>query len=351
MLKDQTRNMIVGLTFIVAAAAFVLGIFFLGKLPALGPNAPYRVTVVAPNAAGLSSGDVVSLNGVTIGTVSEVFLPPHYANADIRLSIYQKYTLPTNINAKIDTRTIGTSYVALWVPQPNAPTNLPKDGTAIIQGSTASSSLIPKSVVTDFTSLKSDFGRLSKRLDRVADDLHTLLKPVKLTAAQATGKTASSANLGNLSALVQRLNVTIQSFNRLMADQKLQAQVREIVANAAASSKELKAILTRLNGTVTRANTVLASANHAAANVGKAARSTQRKIAAVSVHLTDLLEHLDTITQTIAAGHGTAGRFVKDPRLYNSLLDLTHELKGTVNDLHALVKQIQANGVKLNLHF
>ncbi len=351
MLKDRTRNIIVGLTFIVAAVAFVAGIFFLGKLPAVGPHAPYRVTVVAPNAAGLSSGDVVSLNGVTVGTVSDVFLPPHYASADIRLSIYQKYHLPSNTVAQIGTRTIGTSYVTLMVPQPAATANLPENGTAIIHGSSASSSLIPNSVVENFTAIKSDFGRLSAKLDRVADDLHALLKPAGLSTVQPSGKALPSADSDNISALIQRLNVTIASFNRLMTDKTLRSQIREIVANAATSSRELKTILARLNGTLTRANATLASAHSAAANVGAVALSARRKIAAVSVHLTDLLEHLDSITQSIAAGHGTAGRLVQDPRLYNALLDLTHQLKGTVNDLHALIKQIQAKGVKLNLNF
>jgi hypothetical protein len=60
---------------------------------------------------------------------------------------------------------------------------------------------------------------------------------------------------------------------------------------------------------------------------------------------------VNSITESIAQGHGTAGRLVKDPRLYNSLLQLTRRIKGTVDSLHGLVKQIKAEGFDVKVGF
>ena len=40
---------------------------------------------------------------------------------------------------------------------------------------------------------------------------------------------------------------------------------------------------------------------------------------------------------------------MQDPNLYESLVDVTNELKGTINDLHALVREIRENGVAIHM--
>jgi ABC-type transporter Mla subunit MlaD len=253
--------------------------------------------------------------------------------------------------AQIGSKTIGAAYVSLYLPGRADAKTLPMDGSGTIKASVASSSLIPKSVVQDFSTLKMQFGVLSDKLDRVADDLHELLKPVALTKAQADGSEASSTDLNNISALIQRLNVTVNSINGLVGNGKLRGEVREILANVAASSEELKGTLKRLSGTVGRFNGVLDKAGTTASDIDAVAKTAQQKIIVLSVKLTGVLENVNAITESIVQGHGTAGRLIKDPRLYNSLLELTRRLKGTVDSLHGLVKQIKAEGFDVKVGF
>ena len=145
------------------------------------------------------------------------------------------------------------------------------------------------------------------------------------------------------------LNKTVEAVNGLLTDKKLQGQVREIVANAAVSARELAATLKRLNSTVTRFDSVMDKAGTTAADIDTVAKTANNRLITVSLQVTRVLEHLNNITTSIAQGHGTAGHLVKDPRLYNALLDLTHRLKKTVDSLHALVKQIKAEGFAVHV--
>ena len=350
-MNDKLRNTIVGLTIIGALVLVTWGAFLLGRVPGFGPNTPYNITLLAPTADGLTYGDLVTFNGVTVGTVASVSLTPDMQSAKIIIGIYRTIRLPANTVAQIGSKTIGAAYVSLYLPGKADTKMLPVNGSATIQASVESSSLIPKSVVQDFSALKTQFGVLSDKLDRVADDLHVLLKPVVLTKAQAEGAESNSTDLNNISALIQRLNVTINSINDLVSNGKLRGEVHEILGNVAVSSEELKSTLKQLSGTIGRFNGVLDKAGTTATDIDAVARTAQQKIVLMSVKLTRVLENVNAITESIAQGHGTAGRLVTDPRLYNSLLVLTRRLKGTVDSLHGLVKQIKAEGFDVKVGF
>lgn len=350
-MSEKLRNTVVGLTIIAALALITWGAFLLGRIPGFGPNAPYDVTVLAPTADGLTYGDLVTFNGVPVGTVEHVTLTPDMRSANIIIAIYHNVRLPANTLAQISTKTIGATYVALYLPATVAHKFLPTNGSALLHARIASNSLLPKSVVRDFSSLKTQFSILSDKLDRVADDLHALLKPVTLTKAEAEGGDAKASDLNNISALIQRLNVTINSINRLVSSKTLHQQVRQILANVAASSAELKSTLKELPGTVRRFNGVLVKAGNTVTDIDTVAKTTQQKIVVLSVKLTRILENVEAITASIAQGHGTAGRLVKDPRLYNSILVLTGRMKRTVDSLHGLVKQIKAEGFDVKVGF
>ncbi len=348
-MNEQARNYIVGITVVLALGMVTWGAFLLGRLPALGPNAPYLITVETPSADGLVYGDSVSLNGVNVGSVRSVALGANMRGAVLILGISSQYRLPVNTTVRIASKTIGSPYVSLFVPPGGKAEYLPTNGTATLHATVASNSIIPPSFATNFTAIRSQFGVLSGKLDRVADDLHMLLKPVSANAMHESGAPDARADMDNISALIHRLNKTVASVNGLLADKKMQGQVREIVSNVAISSTELAATLKRLNATVTRVNHVMDKAGAAAGDIDTAAKTANSRLVTVSLQLTKVLENLNEITTSVAQGHGTAGRLVKDPRLYNALLDLTHRLNKTVDSLHALVKQIKAEGFALHV--
>src|SRR5689334_18776254 len=66
-MRDRTRNVIVGLTMLGALGVCMYGIVLLGKFPGVGIS-QYIIAVASSDAAGVTSGAKVELNGIVVGS-------------------------------------------------------------------------------------------------------------------------------------------------------------------------------------------------------------------------------------------------------------------------------------------
>jgi phospholipid/cholesterol/gamma-HCH transport system substrate-binding protein len=359
MLSDRAKNTIVGLTMLIALAGVMYGIFLLGRFPFLRGISTYTITVVAEQANGVAPGNKVDLSGVEVGTVQSVDLQrdPKTGAVAVRiiLAISGGQPIPANVHAFLGRQTIGTAYVSLFADKPST-NSLPTDNSAIIPGQTADTGLIPKEVFSDLTSLKNDLASLSDEIKKVTGDLHTLL--VYHTPEDVARANPDDPNRprDNIATLVVRLNRTTQSLNDVVGDPKLQANVRLILQNIAEASAQLR-------DTLKNVNTTAANADHTLADIGDTARkfgatatqasssisSTEKQVIRVSDQLVDTLAAIEKTTNALSKGEGTTGKLINDPRLYDSLVDLSKSLKSTVDDLHLLVEKWKEEGLNLRL--
>lgn len=347
MLSERVRNTIVGLTMLLALAALMVGIFMLGRFPDLGHRGSYTITLVAPNASGLSAGNKVNFNGVDIGTVNSITLTPDLRGVLIGVTIDWGRDIPSNAQVAVGKQTIGTPFVTFSLPSnplnPLAPAPIgppvPKDGSARMEASLADSGLIPKAVLDKIT--------------KVGDDLDLLLAQRSLTEFD---KENPETRVANLSILVQRIDRVAKGVDTLVGDPQTQEKFRRIISDLQEASATLKTVMVTVNTTVTKANGVVDQVGTSVKQIGGAAtqadetlRTTRGEILRVSEKLVDLLNSVQKSTDAIAKGEGTAGRLVNDPRLYDGLLDLTKSLKSTADDLNVLMRKWKDEGVQLNL--
>ena len=61
--------------------------------------------------------------------------------------------------------------------------------------------------------------------------------------------------------------------------------------------------------------------------------------------IAESLQRIQSVTQKIDQGQGTAGKLVNDPKLYDALTDTAAELKLTVKDLRRLIQQWEQEGI------
>ncbi len=239
MPSDRVRNIAVGLTLIVALLVLCAGIFMLGTFDTLAKGNPYKVTVLANDANGLSNGSKVDLNGVSVGTIKKIFLDGDSRKVHIELAIDHGVRIPGDVTVKIGRPAIGSPYITLMVPE--KPTNeeaakkdIATDGTAVIPNAETDSGPIPQSVF--FAVME-----LSKKLTLVSDDLHELLQ--QRSTAQIDQPNNPQHPLANISTLVQRLDRTAKSVDELIGDKTLQEHAKKMVANLDESSQDLKKII------------------------------------------------------------------------------------------------------------
>lgn len=356
MLSERARNTAVGLTMLAGLAVLMYGILLLGRWPMFAKGLPYNVTIESTNANGAQNGTKVDLNGVTIGQVTDVQLVTDAKTGELRSEVYVRINagvvIPSSAKVVLGKQAIGTSYVSLHATDGRGP-SLATDGTARIKAELADSGLIPREVVEGIQNLSVKIASLADELSVVAKDLHVLLKyntPEELAKADPNDPKAPKENI---STMVVRLNRTVASLEELMTDKEMKGQVRQIIANLAASSEQLKTTLKTIETTVGTANTTLGETGKkigdAAAQAQTSIATTERQIIKITERLVAVLESIEKTTNAIAKGQGTAGKLVNDPRLYEGLVDLTKSLQSTLDDLNVLIRKWREEGVKMQL--
>jgi ABC-type transporter Mla subunit MlaD len=367
-MQERSRNFVVGLTFIVAIGLFMYGIFMLGKFP--GSIHEYQVTLLTPDANGITTGSKVELNGVYAGQVASSWLitdPQGKLMANIRLRILTEIDIPEKSTASLQRPVgVGNPYVSLIAS--DAKGKLAKDGTATLTASISdSSSLIPPSVFEDIHVLKEDLSVLSHQLTTVAQDMHTLLVYTPPEAVDKADPNDPNRPKVNASTMIIRLDHTVASLQELLGDPKLQSNVKSAVQNIAEASAQLKETLSKVDAVVANANSAITNANTAVGSMSKSITgaadafggvatqasttidSTKKQIDKVSQQLIETLSQLEKTTRELSEGKGTTGKLINDPRLYDGLLDLSKSLKSTVDDLDFLLNKWKDEGVNLHL--
>ena len=117
----------------------------------------------------------------------------------------------------------------------------------------------------------------------------------------------------------------------------------------AAASAQLKTTLVNVDATMKNADHTVSQFGTAATQASATVEATQKQILRVSEKLVDTLGQLQKTVQQVSEGNGTTGKLIRDPRLYDGLLDLSKSLKSTVDDLDFMLKKWRDEGV--NLHF
>jgi len=358
MLSDRARNLIVGLTILISLGVCMYGLFLLGKMP-LGSLHQYKVTLIAPDANGVTAGSRVEFNGVGAGTVDAVYpatQPDQQIVVKVQLSIDSNIQIPAAAKATLTRpQAVGNAYVAIKANTAKPPM-LPQDGTATLPAEAPESSLIPKEVFSDIHDLKADLAALAHEITTVARDLHKLLDYTPPEAIANADPTNPNRPVANLSTVVIRLNTLVENLQTWLNDPKLQGNVRDAVQNFTDASAQLKSILAKVDTTVANANSAISGFSTAASSINGAATqasatlvSADKEIFRVTQQLVETLEQLQKSTKQLTEGPGTLGKLTNDPRLYEGLVDLSNQLKKTVSDLDFLVKKWTDEGVNMHL--
>ena len=375
MLSDRTRNTLVGLTILLGIGVSVVGVAMLGRMPAFLRPRPYLVTLEATNASGLPTGAKVDFNGVIIGSVRSVELvtlakplafpatfpgttAPAPASpaliAQIELTIDADYNIPASATVLLKAQTfgIGSPSVSILATQASPPF-LAKDGSARIAAVAGDNALIPREVFLGLSSLQDSLNHLSEQFTGVGIKLNVLLESDPKVLASYP---LDDPRRHNVATMIQKLNNTLDALNKVVSDPEFKGKIQEILRNVADASAQLKDTLKSLDHAVANADQTFTKVGTAADNISGAATqasvtldATRAQILRISDRLVETLAAVEKSTTAITSGKGTTGKLVNDPRLYDSLVDLSASLKTTVEDLSKLVRQWKQEGVPLKL--
>jgi phospholipid/cholesterol/gamma-HCH transport system substrate-binding protein len=368
------RRFRVGIVVIVALAVTMIGVFMIGQRANLF-RSKFPFETHFESAAGLITGNNVSLNGVVVGSVIDVRLSGDPADRTVRVvyDVVRRWTpmIRKSTRASIKTRgLLGDKYIELEGGKADEP-EVPIGGE------------IPPAQGAGLEKLLEGSGDLLTDLSAIAKSLRNILGRTENGEGflgAITTNSDESVRLGN------NLNATLHSLNdilakvdkgqglvgRLLIDEKYGRETSESLARAIHS---VQSLLSQIDEGVRTGNgaipallsdpegkkkvyALVDSLSAAASGLVRIVDNLEKGNGAIPILLHDpqfgkaftgnlrsLSEHLDSISRKLDEGDGTAGKLINDP----SLFDSANRLAVGVNEsaiLRWLIKDRQKAGIK-----
>jgi len=311
---QRRRNMIVGVFVVVGICALVWLIFKFGDLPtAVTKMGSFEVFVQFPTAPGVQQDTPVRFCGYQIGRVTKVMSPEirrdmvsglEYYQTVVILSIDEKYVnIPSNIEVKLMTRGLGSSYIEL----------------------------------------KQHPGIHSVPLDPNRPE--TIFLVDKIWLQGSTGMTSEffpEESQKKLVELVESLRVLSGHANDIISNPDNKENLQKILANLTEASEQAKGTMEEFRKFAIAGTTTLKNADAKAEELIVAMVDTSEEISKASGQLRLILEKINS-------GQGSAARLINDGRFYENLLENAQQIQLLLEELKSFVTQARDKGVPIKL--
>lgn len=306
------RNVLVGIVVLVGLG--MLGwmvLQFANKAATFFLTSGTRITLTAPRAEGIADGSPVTYRGVNVGRVTGVrrVLTDDREDVVIDALIDADPPLPANLHGRIKQTSLlgGSAMVALEVDESAAT----RPGASKNIGFLGSGANLQADFVPDVTSLTDSVQTLSASAHEMIASINKIVGDPKVSDDIRAALSNARQTLENANKVSARLDKLGESFEKT-AD-SAQTTMGEVQTTVKDARGEIKRMSDNLNQ-----------------RLGQIAESLQR---------------IQSVTQKLDQGQGTAGKLVNDPKLYDALTDTAAELKLTVKDLRRLIQQWEQEGI------
>ena len=306
---QRQRNLTVGIFVVIALCALVWLIYRFGDLPIYaGKLSSYNVTVQFPTAPGVQQDTPVKFCGYQVGRVIEVKPPRVLTNLDtgqsyhqmlVIMAINKKYqNIPVDVNVKLVTRGLGSSYIELFVTRtisdPNASEEYLQGGMVLQGGMQTASEFFPVETQRKLEGLLTGISELVQNANDIIGD---------------------QANKQNLNKLLENTS--------------------QASANAAEALKEFRDFSTK--------------GREAVVNADERSKEVFASIVNLSDELAKTATQLRVTLETMNEGQGTVSRMLNDASLYENLLENTQSMNDVLKQIELFIEQARDKGVPIKL--
>ena len=297
-----------GIFVIAALVALGVMIYKFGDLPgAVSSLGSFKVKVQFPTATGVQKDTPVRFCGYQIGRVTSVKPPQIMKDGDtgkfyhqtlVILSIDKQFNnIPDNVDVKLMTRGLGSSYIELKLTRydVNEPSGPFLSDNSLLQGSTG--------MTSEFFPEESQ-----KKLEELVDGIKVFVDNANDILGDPTNKQNVKTILANLSEATEQATEALGEFRKL----------------SVAGTTTLKNADVRMERLIT------------------AMVDTSEQLSKTVVEMRLVLAKANT-------GEGTAARLLNDGKFYENLLENTEQLKVLLQELTSFIEQARTKGLPLKL--
>jgi len=311
---QRRRNMIVGVFVVVGVCALIWLIFKFGDLPtAVTRMSSFEVYVQFPTAPGVQTDTPVRFCGYQIGRVTKVMAPEirkdmvtglEYYQTIVVLSIDKTYVnIPSNIDVKLMSRGLGSSYVEIKQYPDKAAEPLDPNRPETVY-------LVDKILLQGSTGITSEF--FPEESQKKLDDL------------------------------VEGLKALIANANDILGNRSNKENLQKTISNLTEASHEAKQTIEEFREFAVAGTTTLKNVDSKTEDLVVAMVDTSEEIGKASAQMRLILEKINN-------GQGSAAMLLNDGRFYESLLEDTQQVQLLLEELKSFITQARIQGIPLKL--
>ena len=336
----------VGILGIVALACIALIIFLLtGNMKWFQSQVPLHV--YTSDAAGLTPGSPVRINGIQAGSVDGVALsgetnPQRIIKIDFDVDGDMLKQIPVDSIASISSDNLlgstkflqitkGTSKDAVRSGATLKAENTQQFDQLVAQGFSVldSAQVILTKITSIVSQVESGSGTIGKLLvdQSLYNSLAATVNQVQLLTTTLNSKTGTFGHLINDNALYTQIQAVVDRIDKVMAG----LQQGEGTAGALLKDKK---VYNDLDKSINQLNTMLTNLNAGKGTAGQLLVSNK-----IGNDVSRTLGKVDLTLDKVNSGQGTIGQLLVNPALYDAAT-------GTTEELHGLLKDFRANPKK-----
>lgn len=297
-MKDKTKSILVAISFIVAMLLFIWGFNFLKGKSIL--NNQLEFYAVYDNSKGLLPGDLVTINGMQVGTVGSLrFHPSHDGSIIVNFMLTNELNIPANTIANLASSLTGSVSIDLKLGDSK---NLAQNGDTLTSGYD-----------------NGTMGMITETLTPITNNIETLLIS---------------------------LNELSSNLNEIL-DTELKTNIDKGVSSLASSMENIEVITSDIQQLVdSNEGKLTVAVNNMETLTGNIATMSDSLKKIDYNHLVATLEtcidEFNVLIEGINQGKGSAGKLVTDDSLY-------YKVNETVATLQSLIDEIKTNPKKIKL--
>ncbi len=336
----MSRELKVGLLTLVALIVLASATFLVGERRNLFARTN-TYTVRFENVSGLSAGNPVQLNGVTVGRVEDVVLPEGVDQGQLTvwISVDRRYAARVRQDSEARIKTLGLlgdKYVEISSGSPAA---------KVI----ASGGEIPTAPATDVDRLIASGEDLVENVVAIAVSLRTILADMEqgrgilgqLLTDDETVSSAKESVVGSIESLrriLERVEEGEGTLGSLLSDDTLATRLTSslnrldgvlgqiesgegalpALINDPASRERLDSLLAKLDTTVDNLGTFTDDLNEGSGLLPRLLNDEQYG-QEIADDLRQLLDNLNSLSGKLEGGEGTLGKIITDPAIYDAV--------------------------------
>lgn len=343
-MDEQKQEFRVGLMAVVALVAAVVMVFKFGELGNSWRSGT-NISIVLPNAAGLSPQTPIRMSGIRIGHVKSMQLVAEGRGVMVDALIDSEFTFRDDSIAQVSRSLLGDGAIEIL---PGTKGQAIAPGTRIAGRSATDPMEIAAKVEQRLSSTLASFEHTGREWGKLASNLNQVMAQTGPDGVNTMQRSAIA--LEQFTRTMKTAEETLAAAGTLISDPRYQQQLQ-------ATLTALPELLNETRGTLRTVNQVVAQVNTTVANINTATTPLAQHSQSMVNRLNQSLGNIELITGELALvskmmneNDGTIKKLLTDPTVYRNLNSTSASLAVLLQNLKPVIADMQIFSDKIARH-